>query len=56
MFALRVLLLKIVSCPCFTVAVSFVSEDVNNVCGVFVVAVCFGLYHIKGFLQKSDNP
>lgn len=49
------------SCPCVTVAVSSVSEDIEQgfvfvFLVVVAVVVCFGLYLIKVFPQKSDNP
>lgn len=50
-------LLKIASCPCFTVALSSASEDINNKGFLVAVIVCLvGLYLTKGFPQKSDNP
>lgn len=54
-------LFKIASCPCFRVAVSSISEDINNK-GVFfflvvvAVVICFGIYLIKVFPQTPDNP
>lgn len=59
LIALRIFLLNTASCPCFIVAVSSVSEDINKVyfwVFFFFAVVYFGLYLIKGFPQKSDNP